>query len=950
MIHAPGAGAGPARIFGFAPLLAAGLRSASAFVRSGRTLATSLVLWGATISPAGAAIAGSVVPVTAPRQGTGTPQAPGTVSSGGQAGPGQAGQGGQPAAQTDPDALDLFPGGTYDPAIAPPARLLGYPLGSRYTEYHRLVEVVRAYAQNNDRAVLEKYGETEEKRPLYLVYVSSGENLKNLAAVRADLKKLIEVRSTPPGEITKIIERIPTIVWLSFNVHGNETSSSEAAVGFLYQLIAGTDARTEAIRKNSIVIIDPCSNPDGRERYVRWFHSIVGNAPDPHPSAWEHEEPWPGGRVNHYYFDLNRDWAFMTQVETRSRIAAYLVTPPQTHVDFHEMGASSSYFFFPPVFPINSNLPGDVVEWGKVFGKGNAAAFDQFKWTYYTRENFDLFYPGYGDSWPTFQGAIGMTYEQAGHSTAGLAIRREDDQVLTLRDRTWHHFVAAMATCETATRNRASLMQRFYDWHRTAIEEGENGPVREYIISEGADPRRAASLAALLVSQGIQVFRAGESFVAGPLRDFDGREIDRESFPAGTYLVPLAQPRKRLANALLEPAPQLRDLYFYDVTAWSLPRAFGVSAYQLKEPARVSRAPYDGALPAGKGIEGDPSTAYAFLVDWKQGNAATFAVALLADGLRVSIAQKGFKIGGRKWESGTGVVAAPTDPKLVERIRQRAEETGITIVATPTGLVDDGIDLGSDHVRPMRLRRVAIVVGDNVSSNSFGAVRYLLEKSYRIPFSIVRADALARAKLSDFGAIVFPDGSGYESVISKETVAKIREWMSAGGHVVALGGGAFWATAERSGLTGIRVGKTPPAESAPADASAKKESTARRYVPVDQRENALRRSGNPGAILRLEFEPGSSVVYGCGDHSFFVLATNEQAFDPESGSPAAVYAPDPRVAGYVGADATRQLTGQAFAISQRIGRGRAVLFSEDPNFRLVWQGLTKAFLNAILLP
>lgn len=853
--------------------------------------------------------------------------------------------------QTSAEAFDLFPGGTYDPAVAPPARLLGFPLASNYTEHHRLVEIVRTYSQNTDKAVLEKYGETEEKRPLYLVYVSSAENLKNLAQVRADLQKLVEVKNTPAAEITQIVEKLPVIVWLSFNVHGNEPSSSEAALGVLYQLIAGTDARTEAIRKNSIVIIDPCVNPDGRERYVRWFHSVLGNAPDPNPAAWEHREPWPGGRVNHYFLDLNRDWAFLSQIESRRRAAAYLVTPPQVHVDFHEMGASSSYFFFPAVYPLNANLPPDVEDWAKAFGKGNAAAFDHFKWQYYTRENFDLFYPGYGDSWPTFQGAIGMTYEQAGHSSAGLSVRRDDEQILTLRDRAWHHFIAAIATCETAIRNRATMMRRFYDWHRTAIEEGESGPIREYIIKEGSDPARAAALASLLVAQGIQVFRAGESFVAGPLRDFDGKEIDRESFPAGTYIVPLAQSRKRLANALLEPSAQMRDLYFYDVSAWSLPRAFGVAAFQSRAVSKVTSAPYDGSIPRGKGIEGDTKSAYAFLVDWKQGNAPSFVASLTADGFRVSVATKEFKIGGRKWDRGTAVVLAPGDEKAIEKIRQRAEEAGISAVATSTGLSEEGIDLGSDQVYPLKARRVGLLVHDNISPGSFGAIRYILEKSYKIPFSIIPLDTIGRVKLSDFGALVLPDGFLNDSVISKETVARLRDWISAGGHFVALGGSAFWATSERSGLTRIRVSKAPPEA---ADAAGKKEKdagpTARRYTPADQRESMNRRTGNPGAILKLELEPASSVAYGCGDVPLYALASAEQAFDPESGSVAAVYSLDPKAAGFVGQDAVKQLAGQAFAISEKLGRGRVVLFSEDPNFRLVWQGLTKAFLNAVLLP
>lgn len=848
------------------------------------------------------------------------------------------------------EAFSFLPGGTYDANVSPPGKQLGYALGQRFTEHHRLVEVVRNYTQNTDRAVLEKYGESEERRSLYLAYLSSPENLKALKQVRADLQTLISARNLDKKSLDEIADRTPVIVWLSFNVHGNEPSSSEAALALMYQLIAGTDARTEFIRKNAIVVIDPCVNPDGRERYVRWFNSVVGVEPDPHPSAWEHDEPWPGGRTNHYYFDLNRDWAFLTQVESKARIAAYLLTPPQVHVDFHEMGASSSYFFFPPVFPVNTNLPADVVEWTRVFGSANAAAFDKFGWAYYTRENFDLFFPGYGDSWPTFQGAVGMTYEQAGHASAGLVLRRDDEQTLTLRDRTWHHFIAGFTTCETAASKRRELLQRFRDWHRSAVEEGETGRVREYALLEGNDPARAAALATLLVSQGIQVQRAGEAFVAGPLQTFDGKELEREAFPAGTYLVPLAQPRKRLANALLEPSPQMKDLYFYDVSAWSLPLAYGVKAYQLLEAARVPRASFEGGVARGKPIEGEPANVYAYLLDWRQGNAPRFVAGLLAEGTRVAVATKEFQIGGRTWGRGTAVVpAANNGENLADRVRARAEEAGVTLQAVGSGLSDEGIDLGSDYVRPLKPRRVALVAGPQVAANSLGAIRYLLERSYRIPFSIVSLSRLDRVKLGDFGTLVFPDGGEFERAVPKETVTKLREWVGGGGTIVAVGGAAFWAAAEGSGLSRIRVSKAP--ESAPERVpEGARDAGPRRYVPTDERESALRRSRNPGAIFKLELEPTSSVVYGCGEGPLFVLATNEQAFDPESGQTAAVFAGDPKASGYVGSDASRRLAGQAFAIAEPVGRGRIVLFSEDPNFRLVWQGLAKAFLNALLLP
>ncbi|HET6203772.1 MAG TPA: M14 family zinc carboxypeptidase [Planctomycetota bacterium] len=847
--------------------------------------------------------------------------------------------------------FDFFPEGTYDPAVPTPRSVLGYELGEAYTEQWRLARWIEALTGASPRTKLFRYGETYERRPLLLLAVSSPENLARLEEIRADVARLADPRRLrDEAEADAILDRTPAVVWLSFSVHGNEASGTEAAIGLLYQLAAGTDARTREVLASTVALIDPSLNPDGRDRFVSWYRSVAGALPDADPQALEQDEPWPGGRTNHYLFDLNRDWAFLTQVETRGRIAEYLRWMPQVHVDLHEMGAESTYFFFPADVPVNPNFPEATLEWHREFGKGNAEAFDRFGWPYYTAERFDLYYPGYGDSWPSLQGAIGMTYEQAGQS--GVRFKREDEQVLTLHDRSWHHFTAALATLETAARRRRALLADFARFHRTALEEGRRGPVREYLWKEGEDPARAYALAALLAAQGIEVERAKGAFVAGPLTKVGGGRIERERFEAGTYLASLAQPRKRLLNALLEPDPSLRDLYFYDVSAWNLPLAFGVEAWFAPARAQVEREPFAdrGPIAGPEEMGGEPAVVpregiYAYLLPWSASGAPPLLHRLLAEGFRASLATRDFRLEGRDWPRGTLVVPARGNGEtLPERLGALAGKLRVPVTPVRTGRAERGIDLGSGHVVPLRPRRIAIVAGERVSSGSYGAIRYLLERAYGIAHHVLPLAGLPRARLSEYDAIVLPNGSGYGTVLDEAATERLRDWVRAGGTLVAIGGAAEWASAEGSGLTSVRLVRPEPA---PADDGKK----AIEWVRLEERERIERRRGIPGAILAIDLDPAHPLAFGSAETSF-VMQTSPRAFAhaKDGANTVAAFREDPRVSGFVGEEAGKVLRRAAFLVEVPMARGRVALFADDPSFRAVWHGPTRLFLNSLLLP
>ena len=387
----------------------------------------------------------------------------------------------QPKATPPPLLAPLSQGETVplppcDEAVPSPQAFLGYPLGARFTPWNRIVGYLEALAAASPRVQIQQYGETYEGRPLKLVALSSPENLARLAEIQADVARLGEPGKLGNGEKDRLLKRTPLVVWLAYGVHGNESSSAEAAMGAAYVLAAGTGESAKLL-DDLVVLIDPLVNPDGRERYVNGFLQRLGRTPNPRRSAAEHWEPWPGGRYNHYGIDLNRDWAWASQQETRFRLAAYRGWEPQVYVDFHEMGTEQSYFFPPPSEPIHPQIDRRVLSWLETFGRANAQAFDREGWVYFKGENYDLFYPGYGDSYPSLRGAVGMTYEMAGGGRAGTSVTLPDGSALTLADRVARHLTTSLSTVATAAHNRRKLMEDFIANRAKAAAE----PVRTFL-------------------------------------------------------------------------------------------------------------------------------------------------------------------------------------------------------------------------------------------------------------------------------------------------------------------------------------------------------------------------------------------------------------------------------------------------------------------------------------
>jgi zinc carboxypeptidase len=835
--------------------------------------------------------------------------------------------------------------GTLDPAIPSPDQFLGYPLGSRFTPHDRLVAYLDTLDRASDRVMLEQYGRTEEGRPLLLLTISDPSHLAHRPELQASYARLADPRQTGDEEAARLAATLPIAVWLSFNIHGNEASSSEAAMGVAYRLAAARDPETEALLKNAVVLIDPCLNPDGRDRYVLWVNGVMGSLPDPMNAGREHHEPWPSGRFNHYLFDLNRDWAWLTQTESKARARIYLSWRPQVHVDFHEMMPGSTYFFFPPEKPIHALFPPQVLQWTQTFGRGNAAAFDARGWPYYTAEAFDLYYPGYGDSWPTFQGAIGMTYEQAGHAQAGVAFRRAPGDTLTLTDRAHHHYVAALSTVATAVANR---QQRLLDFHKFFVRDKRPGP-QAYLFPPGDDPPRTDELVGLLMRHGAEVYRSGDPLSPSGLHTYDGTQSGR-TLPAGTYVVPLDQPLSRFLQAILEPQPALPDTYFYDVSAWALPYAFGVDAYwsEGKVGGKLTRL---AEPPREAGTIVNPGATYAYLISWARNDAAQAASRLLAAGVRVHFLERKIQIGTESFSEGSLVVfRSENDARLPTVLADVVQQTGTRAVGVSTGLTDLGPDLGSDHVKRLRPPRVALVTGDCVAPTSLGACWFMLDRVYGIPHSLIQVDDLSEATLRDYSVLVFPDdeaeGAGYAGAVDSSTVTMLRRWVEGGGVFVGLGGGAFFADANHAGLSTVKsLPDTAGTKLKPEERKAKDEKE--RLETVAEREHRERLEEIPGSIFRIKVDPQHPLGFGySGEAHVFKMSRQALELGPE-GTNVAWFTASAKVSGYASKENVDRFKDKPFLIDEPRGRGHVVLYVEDPNFRLFWYGLNRIFLNSV---
>jgi len=838
------------------------------------------------------------------------------------------------------------PGEAYDPKVPTPQSVFGYELGQRLTSHRAMTRYFELVAKASPRVRVDTVARSFEGREMFLITVTSEANQARLGEIRRDALRVADPRGAAAGEVEAATKRLPAIVWLGHSVHGGEASGVEAGLALLYQLAAGTDAATRMALDSTVVLIDPNQNPDGRERHVHDVTRTWSTQSLPsEPAALNNSGgAWPGPRTSHYSFDLNRDWFIQSHPETRGRVATFLKWMPHVAVDLHEQGTSSTFYFAPPREPDNRNNPRHLFKWFDIFAAAHGAAFDVHGWSYFRREGYDSFYPGYGEGWPMLTGAVGMLFESA--SPAGGGVRRNDGTLRTLKQAAWEHYSAEWATVRTSAARRTELVSDYTHARRDAIRIHAAGPMRA-VVFERDGQGRADSLARQLRANGIEVQQlAGET----TLRDatpFGEKAAASAAVRAGAYVVDLAQPQGHLAKSILEPDAELDSAFikvelelrraaqgsrFYDITAWSLPYAWRVKAWHTRAvPAGLQPV----TEPARAAAPGRAQYAYAFAPGSEASN--RLLASLLKESVKVWHAPKSFTAGGKSFPHGAFVVRVAFNDSLVHRlVAEQALAAGAEVTAIPSAGVDEGTDLGSNSVRPIRIPKVGLLSGPPVFGNAWGFVWYAMDQRIGYPTVLVDANYVANG-LEGFNVLIMPSvqAGALDRLLGDNGKAALGTWVRNGGVLITLDGATAWLAQESTKLARIRVQR----DSTRADSTG--------GAPLD--------TDLPGVLARATIDTLSPLLAGVEELEIPVFANSDRVLtvpkDLTAGEAVIRFASKERIrlAGYFWPEMPERLAQTPWLWTERVGRGRVIAFGHDPVFRDLFRGMLPIFGNAVLL-
>ncbi|WP_257309613.1 M14 family zinc carboxypeptidase [Geothrix fuzhouensis] len=837
----------------------------------------------------------------------------------------------------------LLPAGEHRPEVPQP------DLGARYTTHPALLAYVRALAAAApDRVKLFSLNVTEEGREQPFLVISSPENMKRLDELQALNAKLADPRTCGEGEARRIAETNPAFVWLGYSVHGSEASGSEAALAVAYHFAAGRSPEVVKQLERVVLLMDLTQNPDGLARHRQAVAEATTPFNTSDPMDAQNTSRWPGGRFNHRLFDLNRDWAWQTQGESRAKAAAFLRWNPQVLADHHEMWAEATYYFPPTMQPIHEALPAAFSgRWQAAFGKSVARAFDAHGWAYFSRDVFDLFYPGYGDSWPTFQGAVGMTFEVAGQG--GPAYKRQDGEILTLEGRIQRHVAASLATVATAAAEHQALLWDFQRARRERVAEGSRAGA--FLLAEGPDPGRTRTLVDLLGRNGIEVLRTTVDLSTAGLEPIGLAKAP--GLPAGSYLVPLDQPRGALAQALLEGEAHMGPKPTYDLTAWSLPLAFHVPAWRAKVRPKVATAPLAASADAVL-----PAAGWGYLIPGGHEGVERTLAALLQEGFKATALAEAAMFKSQRYGPGTLVLPRRTNPdSLGARLQALARENHHPVVAMDTAQMDAGPDLGSNRALILRMPRIAVLMDRPANPMAFGAVAHTLTEA-GLPFVQLRADRFGATPLARFTHVVVVDdgaqGKAWQQALGEGGAAKLKAWITEGGSLLAFQGGAAYASRASLTPTGYHLLAKAAEEARLKEKDPKREApkadSADLVRPWDKREERALEESVPGAFLKVEVDGSHPLAWGLhAEGGAAVLDTSDPILELSQGgeNPLHYGREDLKVSGLVPKAMEAKLQQTAYAIREKLGQGAVILVAGDPVFRGQEPFTRRLLFNAI---
>jgi len=807
---------------------------------------------------------------------------------------------------------------SYDNKIPTPEAYLGYQVGDWHVSHDQLVAYMKELARVSDRITLETYARSYENRPLILLTITSPENHKNIDQIQVNHQKL---STTKEGTQLKI-DKMPAVVYQGYSVHGNEASGANAALLYAYYLAAAQGSAIEQTLNEVVVLLDPCFNPDGLHRFAGWVNSHKSYNLTADGSSRELNEVWPGGRTNHYWFDLNRDWLLLAHPESRGRIRNFQKWKPNILTDHHEMGSNST-FFFQPGIPTRTNpyTPKRNQELTQAIATFHAKELDKIGSLYYSQESFDDFYYGKGSTYPDAQACIGILFEQA---SARGHLHESTHGDLSFPFAVRNQLKTSLSTLEAGQSLRKDLLGFQQSFYTNAIKEAGKDAVKGYTFSEPHDQARLYQFIEILLQHNIKVYKNGKTTKAGSKNQ--------------SYIVPTSQAQYRLIKGIFETQTTFRDSLFYDVSAWTLPLAFNLQYDKVSTaPGKLGAPITKDDIPKAsfKVLKSD----YAYLFKWDEYYAPKAMYHLVKNGLIAKVANSGFTVKTANGEKqfGLGTIMVPvknqsqSPEKILQLVQEASDAAGIRMYNATSGFTSEGIDLGSPSFSRVRQPKVMMIVGDGVTSYDAGEVWHLLDQRYQMPINLVDVKDFSSVDLEDYTVVVMVNGN-YNRL--GNGAQKLKDWVNSGGTLIAMRSAVNWAKSQ--GLANINF----------ATDSSNKNNKRRPYskLGADRGSNFI-----GGAIFEVKLDLSNPLAYGFHQEnlpvfhrgtSFFKLPKNQYAAP-------ATYTSSPILSGYISKNNLKRVANNASIITCRSGGGRVICMSDNPNFRAFWYGTNKLFANAI---
>ncbi|HMJ69351.1 MAG TPA: M14 family metallopeptidase [Cyclobacteriaceae bacterium] len=818
----------------------------------------------------------------------------------------------------------FFPAGAnFDPTVPSPEQFLGYPVGDWHTRHDRIVEYFRELAKVSPKAHFQIIGYTNEQRPQVVLTVTSPENYAKLEDIRREHLKLAQ----PSQQVNT--SSMPVIITHGYNVHGNEPSSAEAAMLTAYYLVAAQGDEAASTLRNAVIHIDPNYNPDGRDRHSNWANMHKGFPPVTDPMDREHNEVWPGGRTNHYWFDLNRDWLPLAHPESRNRVAFFHQWLPNVCTDYHEMGTNNTNFF-EPTKPYSSENPvvprANYDQLNTVFAKYFSKALDEIGSLYFTKEEFDNSYPGYGSTYPDIHGGLGLVFEQA--SSRGHA-QQSSTKVVTFAFTIRNHLRTSLATVKAAVENRELLLKHQQDFFKSALDEGKKSAVKGYVFGDSKDLGRTRAFADLLLKHQVETYHLTGDVTVGKTRFEKGK----------AFVVPCDQTQYRIVKSIFEKVTQFHDSVFYDASTWTMALAYNMPHETMSSnPSKGERvtAAELSVKPAAVAKSG-----YAYLMQWNEYYAPKALWFLLSNKVFVKTAFKPFaaSVGNTKMNFGYGTLVIPVgDQNLpadeVHRLVNEASQlSGVDAFPVQTGFNLEGVDLGSNNIRTVTTPKVAMLIGDGVSSTEAGFVWHLTDSKIGMPITKVSTNQFPQLRLQDYTTLILV--SGNYTPLGEAGIAKIKAWVQQGGALILVRNAITWAIQAKLIDETVRKEDEKKGETERIDFVAARDHQGSRAIG--------------GSIYMTDLDITHPLAFGYTSRNLPVWRNHTNFLEPSKNpfSTVARCTANPRLSGYVHPLNLEKIKNSPSLMVSSVGQGRAILFIDDPNFRGYWYGTNKLFINAL---